>query len=125
MGERLRHAQKIEALGRLDEGTAVDLLLTDMVLRGGMNGEKIAEAVLRRRSHARVLFSSGYTESYAVIEGDLGEGVAFLPKPYTQETLAHLVQKLLHGPAPSVSVLCRWTEPERRKAAGEERGIEP
>jgi CheY-like chemotaxis protein len=125
MEERLRHAQKIEALGRLDEGTAVDLLLTDMVLPGGMNGEKIAEAVLRRRPHARVVFSSGYTENHAVIAGELGEGVAFLPKPYTQETLAHLVQKLLLGSAPSVSVLCRLTEPERRKAAGEERGIDP
>ena len=76
---------------------------------------------LARRSSKRPELSPAPTW----IEGDLGEGVAFLPKPSTQETLAHLVQKLLLGPASSVSVLYRLTEPERRKAAGEERGIEP
>jgi signal transduction histidine kinase len=85
----------LENIGVLDE--PVDLLLTDLVMPG-MSGRELAERLLAIRPELRVLYTSGYTEDMAVHRGIAERGIAFLPKPYSMQTLAQRVREVLDGP---------------------------
>jgi len=85
-----------EALAQVDNEIAFDLLLTDVIMSGGMNGRQLAEAVLARRPDARVLFTSGYTENALLSHGRLEPGVLLLPKPYRRSDLARMIRVALH-----------------------------
>ena len=84
-----------EALDALDRADHVDLLFTDVVMPGGMNGRELAEAVRARSPRTRVLFSSGYTQNAIVHHGRVDPGVHLLPKPYRRDTLARRVREVL------------------------------
>jgi CheY-like chemotaxis protein len=84
-----------EALALVDEGAQFDLLFTDVVMPGGMNGRELALEVAKRRPGIRVLFTSGYSESAVVHEGRLDRDVALLAKPYRQADLAQKVREAL------------------------------
>ncbi|HLB79522.1 MAG TPA: PAS domain-containing protein [Dongiaceae bacterium] len=83
------------ALARLDTHPDVDLLLTDVILPGGMNGRQVAEAVAARCPRVGVLYTSGYAENVIVHQGKLDPGVHLLAKPYRKEDLLRLVRKIL------------------------------
>jgi PAS domain S-box-containing protein len=72
----------------------VDLLLTDLVMPG-MSGRELAERLLGIRPELRVLYTSGYTEDMAVHRGIAERGIAFLPKPYSMQSLAQRVREVL------------------------------
>src|SRR5262249_46181358 len=63
-----------EALSRVDGGAAFDLLFTDVIMPGGMNGRQLADEILRRRPGTRVLFTSGYTDHAIIHHGLVDEG---------------------------------------------------
>lgn len=84
-----------EAIGILWETTGVDLLLTDIVMPGGMNGRELAERARHFRPDLKVLFTSGYTENAIVHHGRLDPGVELLSKPYRRKELAAKVRKVL------------------------------
>jgi CheY-like chemotaxis protein len=86
-----------EALAIVDQGTAFDLLFTDVIMPGGMNGSQLAAAVLTRRPRIKVLFTSGYTENAIVHHGRLDPGVPLLGKPYRKSDLAQIVRTALDG----------------------------
>ena len=73
----------------------IHLLLADVVLPE-MSGSELAEALIKIRSNTRILFMSGYTSD--VIKGhDAPEkGFHFIQKPFTSESLARKVGKVLH-----------------------------
>ncbi|MEN3974132.1 response regulator [Emcibacter sp. SYSU 3D8] len=84
-----------EALETLNHDHAFDLLFTDMVLPGGLNGRKLANEVKERWPEIQVLFSSGYTDLEA-LQVDVGEEpLDLLPKPYRQEELAERIRTIL------------------------------
>jgi CheY-like chemotaxis protein len=83
------------ALETIDTAADIELLFTDAVLPGGMNGRELAEEVKKRRPRIKVLFTSGYAENTIVHQGRLDEGVDLLAKPYTKEILAHRVRQAL------------------------------
>ena len=85
-----------EALAQVENDLAFDLLLTDVIMPGGMNGRQLAEAVLARRPATRVLFTSGYTENALLNHGRLEPGVLLLPKPYRRSDLARMIRVALH-----------------------------
>src|SRR5690606_5198561 len=70
-----------KALGVLESDHKFDLLFTDMVLPGGLNGRKLANEVKERWPHIQTLFSSGYTDREALQVAEGEEPLELLPKP--------------------------------------------
>ena len=87
-----------DALAMLEAGAEPDLLFTDVIMPGGMNGRQLADAARRRRPGLKVLFTSGYTESAIVHHGRLDPGVHLLAKPYRKSDLARMIRVALAGP---------------------------
>ena len=73
---------------------AVDLLVADVVLRGG-SGRDLATVLREARPGMKVLFVSGYTDDAIIRHGVERRGVAFLPKPFTPEALGRKVRDVL------------------------------
>jgi PAS domain S-box-containing protein len=88
-------ANAAEALAIVDSDDAVDLLFTDVIMPGGMNGRQLADEVRRRRPRLRVLFTSGYTENAIIHHGRLDSGVLLLAKPYRKSDLARMIRTAL------------------------------
>jgi PAS domain S-box-containing protein len=84
-----------EALALLDRGATVDLLFTDVIMPGGMNGHQLAQEVIKRRPSIKVLYTSGYTENAMIHQGRLEPGVLLLAKPYRKTDLARLIRMAL------------------------------
>ena len=89
------------ALVLVDQGARFDLLFTDIIMPGGMNGRELAEAVRLRRPGVRVLYTSGYTDDTIVHEGHLDPGVALLQKPYRKSELSQKIREMLAGGPPA------------------------
>ncbi|MBW7971026.1 ATP-binding protein [Bradyrhizobium sp. BR 10289] len=85
------------ALALVDQGAKFDLLFTDIIMPGGMNGRELAEAIRLRRPGVRVLYTSGYTDNTIVHEGHLDPGVALLCKPYRKSELSEKIREVLAG----------------------------
>jgi CheY-like chemotaxis protein len=73
----------------------VDLLLTDVVLPGGMSGPQLARQAQAARPGLKVLYMSGYTKNAIIHNGVLDEGVHLLAKPFLKQELALQIRKLL------------------------------
>ncbi len=87
-----------EALSLLEGSNDFDLLLTDVVLPGGMSGRQVADAVMGKVPGIRVLFMSGYTENAIVHHGRLDPGVHLLAKPFRLADLGRKVREVLDSP---------------------------
>jgi PAS domain S-box-containing protein len=72
----------------------IHLLLTDVVMPG-MNGRVLAEQLLPKRPGMKVLYMSGYTDSFIAGHGVLEEGTHLLHKPFTEEVLISKVCEVL------------------------------
>jgi CheY-like chemotaxis protein len=88
-------ANATEALAVADHGMAFDLLFTDVVMQGSMDGRQLADEMAKRRPGIKVLFTSGYTESAIIHHGRLDPGVLLLSKPYRKSELARMLRKAL------------------------------
>jgi CheY-like chemotaxis protein len=88
-----RAASAAAALGALSNGRAVDLVFSDIMMPGGMNGVDLAREIRRRRSDLPVLLTSGYAE--AAKERAAAEGVRVLPKPYRIDELAAALENVI------------------------------
>ena len=86
------------ALSVLERGDHFDLLFTDIMMPGGMNGVELADAARKLRPGLRVLFSSGYSQENLVRGGRVPEGIHLLAKPYQKQALAERVRQALATP---------------------------
>ncbi|WP_395670848.1 ATP-binding protein [Phenylobacterium sp.] len=86
-----------EAVALLAANPAIDLLFTDVILPGGMNGRQVADEAVRRRPGLKVLFTTGYTRNAIVHNGTLDPGVHLISKPFAFAELAAKVRAVLDG----------------------------
>ncbi|QIG99133.2 MULTISPECIES: PAS domain S-box protein [unclassified Bradyrhizobium] len=84
------------ALAIVNRGTAFDLLFTDIVMPGSMNGRQLADTLMAGRPALRVLFTSGYSDGVLPAQqGRSGHGIPLLTKPYRRSELARMLRRCL------------------------------
>ena len=84
-----------EAMVIIDGPQKIDLLFTDMIMPGSMNGRQLADAALQRRAALKILFTSGYSNEAIIHHGHLDAGVLLLAKPYRKSDLARMIRAAL------------------------------
>jgi PAS domain S-box-containing protein len=82
-----------QALTILEQGAPADLLFTDVIMPGGMDGLELVERARALRPGLPVLVTTGYMDELP--EGGRGGGLNILAKPYRQEDLLERVRKEL------------------------------
>jgi CheY-like chemotaxis protein len=75
--------------------SGVDLILTDVIMPGGMRGPELAREVRKRRPEMKILYMSGYTEHMALKNGLVEPDVPLLSKPFHRSELAAKVRAVL------------------------------
>ena len=81
------------ALETIESGADIDLLLTDIVMPGGMNGHELARVALLRRPELKTLLTTGFSE---VTNGNGASGARhILCKPYRKDELLRCVREAL------------------------------
>jgi CheY-like chemotaxis protein len=101
LGYTVLEAESAPAALRLwsELGAGVDMLFTDIVMPGGMNGHELAARLQLLKPELKVLFCSGYTREAEQFDPE-GKGSAhFLPKPYKAAELAVAVRRVLDDAA--------------------------
>ncbi len=76
----------------------IDLLLTDMVMPGGIMGSDLAERLSSECPNLKVIYTSGYSPGTTGKDASVLEGRNFLPKPYSIGKLAQFVHECLDTP---------------------------
>ena len=78
----------------------IHLMITDVIMPGGMSGLELAAQVAVSRPEMKVLYMSGYTDSPAIHDGVLEQGVGFLQKPFSPDEMVRRVRRVLDGSLP-------------------------
>ena len=104
-GYRVLEAETGEAALEVWEQHAdeIDLLLTDMVMPGSVNGLDLARQLLARRPGLKVIYTSGYSAELFGSDVKLQDGHNYLPKPYLSAKLIGILNRALQcaeEPAP-------------------------
>ncbi len=96
LGYRVSHADSATAaLNALANGCKVDVVFSDVMMPGGMNGVELAREIRVRALGVPVLLTSGYAE--AAQQSAAAEGVNVLAKPYRLEDLAASLHDAIEG----------------------------
>ena len=88
-----QNPQEIIALAQKHEGP-IHLLITDVVMPG-MNGKELRDNLMTQWPDMKTLFMSGYTANIIAHHGVIDEGIQFLQKPFSVNTLALKVREAL------------------------------
>jgi CheY-like chemotaxis protein len=86
-----------EALAIVQAGHRFDLLFTDVIMPGVMNGRQLATEIKKGRPDLKVLFTSGHTENAIIHHGRLDSDVLLLAKPYRKSDMARMIRGALEG----------------------------
>jgi PAS domain S-box-containing protein len=89
----------LEALDMMAREPRIDLLFTDVIMPGGMNGREVAEEARLMDPSLKVLFTSGYFEDALLRNGTIDGSIRLLAKPYRKAELARTVQEALRSTA--------------------------
>ena len=76
--------------------SAIDLILTDVVLPG-LSGPAMTDEMARHGITPAVVYMSGYTDDVRIRDGAIHGDRLFLPKPFTRDSLAEIVRRALDG----------------------------
>jgi PAS domain S-box-containing protein len=104
LGYRVREAENAAvALELLAAEPAIDVVFTDVVMPGGIDGLQLARTVLARWPRVKVLLTSGFPGSTVNRGRDLAQSMHLLGKPYRKEQLARALRDVLDRPGAAVS----------------------
>lgn len=84
-----------DALVLLDTVDHVDLILTDVILPGGMNGPELIAEAIKSHGDIKVLLMSGYTKEAIMHRGDISEDVRLIHKPFSPQDLGVALREIL------------------------------
>jgi signal transduction histidine kinase len=73
----------------------INLLITDLVMPGGMSGEDLSRRISKQNPQLKMIFISGYSAGIVSKEFQLRDGVNFLAKPFRAAQLAQIVRETL------------------------------
>jgi signal transduction histidine kinase len=85
-----------EALALLEGGLKIDLMLTDVIMPGGMNGRELAEKVVARDPAIKILYASGHPRDVLILEGRIAGNFPLLRKPFQPRELADALRRALN-----------------------------
>jgi PAS domain S-box-containing protein len=88
-----------DAISFIERGHHIDLLFTDVVMPGPMNGRQLADEVVRCRPSIKVLYTSGYSEDAIMHHGRLDPDVLLLVKPYRKSDLDLMIRRAIDASA--------------------------
>jgi CheY-like chemotaxis protein len=86
-----------DALEILRSAVEIDVLFSDVIMPGGMNGAQLAIEARRIRPGLKVLLTSGYTAEALTKEHGMPDDLEVLPKPYRHEDLANKLRLVIKG----------------------------
>jgi CheY-like chemotaxis protein len=87
------------ALEQMRSDTRIDVLFSDIVMPGGMNGVELAAEARRLRPGIHILLTSGYAPETLADRGALPEGVMLMAKPYRLDELARQLRRVVDQPS--------------------------
>jgi CheY-like chemotaxis protein len=79
------------------DGGAFDLLLTDVVMPGGLSGLDLCARLRQTRAYLKTVIMSGYSVDLGDGDPVAGQAVTFLPKPFSLDMLAAAIRECLDG----------------------------
>jgi PAS domain S-box-containing protein len=86
----------VEGLHHIEQRPEIDLVLSDVIMAGGLNGPEMAMKALAVRPDLKVLFMSGYAPgSLRQMQQDLPNAVDLVNKPFTRNDLTEKVKRAL------------------------------
>ena len=83
-----------EALGLIGRGALYDVVLTDIVMPGRLDGIDLTRSIFQARPTARVIVMSGYTTRAAELKEVVSNGARFLRKPFRLRELHAVIEEL-------------------------------
>jgi CheY-like chemotaxis protein len=96
MGYQVLEAENADVAARLlDTQASIDLLFTDVVMPGGMDGRALGHWARQAHPGLGVLLTSGFAQHTAGVEPPGAEPLPMLSKPYSKEQLQESVRTLL------------------------------
>jgi len=96
-----------EALQKLRTDIQIDILFTDIVMPGGINGWELTDLARQLRPGLPVLITSGYALETLAKHGRLRAGAVVLTKPYRKADLARRLREVVSG-----SEILSWSRAE-------------
>jgi signal transduction histidine kinase len=97
LGYRVFEAEDGPAALKILESETIDLLLTDIVMPGGMSGYDLARMALKRWPAMKALLTSGFPEAKLNGNGGPPVNMRLLSKPYRKDDLARTLREVLDG----------------------------
>ena len=97
LGYAVKLASNADDALELLRNYSFDLVLTDVVMPGNLNGKALAEEIRRLWPDTRIVFMSGYSENALMSDGRMESGVMLLAKPYVKADLAKIIRNALTG----------------------------
>ena len=108
LGCRVTTAENAErALEEADVGLTPDLLFTDIVMPGAMNGFHLAQHLRQRWPRLRVLYMSGFADGAAPLDRQVASRY-MLSKPFRRRDLATKVRDILDEPVATAPPVPEW-----------------
>ncbi|MFT6559635.1 PAS domain S-box protein [Sneathiella sp.] len=83
------------ALEVINSESKIDLLLSDVVLPGGLRGPEVAQKAREIKPNLSVLFMSGYTQNALDAHPEIGESSLLLNKPFRKRELAEKIREAI------------------------------